>query len=128
MTQPCESQEGDTDVLVWSMTGRRTALLEPDGGERVDDRIVYLPGTSFKVLDLRAPSADARGAILVREISANEIDAEGCIDPDRTSLDELAVTALDRSLDRWAGEPGRRRIGPAARARFDVLPGLDRRR
>jgi hypothetical protein len=128
LTHPCASQEGDTDVLIWSMTGRRTALLEPDGGERVDDRIVYLPGTSFKVLDLRPPSGGARGAVLVREISATEIDAEGRIDPDRTSLDELAVTAIDRSLDRWAGDPGRRRIGPAARARFDVLPGLDRRR
>ena len=128
LTQPCAAQEGDTDVLLWSMTGRRTALLEPDGDERVDDRIVYLPGTSFKVLDLREPSADARGAILIRELSTNEIDAEGRIDPDRKSLDELAITALDRSLDRWAGEQGRRRIGPAARARFDVLPGLDRRR
>ena len=124
LTQPCESQDGDSDVLVWSMTGRRTGLLEPEGDERIDDRVVYLPGTSFKVLELREPTSGGRGAILMREIGSNEIDDNGRVDPDRVSLDELAVTALNRSLERWAGGQTKRRIGSAARARFDVLPGL----
>ncbi|KUL22660.1 hypothetical protein [Actinoplanes awajinensis] len=126
MTQPDEVQDGDTDVLLWSMTGRRTALLEPQDDERIDDRVVFLPGTSFKVLELREPSDDGRGSILMREIGSNEIDDEGRVDPDRVSLDELAVTSLHRSLERWAGAPAKRRIGSAARARFDVLPGLER--
>jgi hypothetical protein len=128
LTQPDEAQDGDTDVLVWSMTGRRTGLLEPEGDEHIDDRVVYLPGTSFKVLELREPSSEGRGAILMREIGSNEIDDHGRVDPDRVSLDELAVTALNRSLERWAGGQSKRRIGSAARARFDVLPGLERRR
>ncbi|MCM4078044.1 hypothetical protein [Paractinoplanes hotanensis] len=126
LTGPCESQQGDTDVLLWSMTARRTALLEPDGDEHVDDRVLFLPGTHFKVLELREPSADGRGAVLMREIGANEIDEDGRVDPERVSLDELAVTSLRRSIERWATADPKRRVGPAAGDRFGLLPGLDR--
>ncbi|MBU2668191.1 hypothetical protein KOI35_32235 [Actinoplanes bogorensis] len=126
LTGPCESQEGDTDVLVWSMTARRTALLEPDGDERVEDRVLFLPGTHFKVLELREPSGDERGAVLMREIGANEIGEDGRVDPDRVSLDELAVTSLRRSIERWATADPKRRVGAAAGERFGLLPGLER--
>ncbi|GID28804.1 hypothetical protein Abr02nite_37870 [Paractinoplanes brasiliensis] len=126
LTGPCDSQEGDTDVLVWSMTARRTALLEPEGDERVEDRVLFLPGTHFKVLELREPSADGRGAVLMREIGANEIDEDGRVDPERVSLDELAVTSLHRSIERWATAEPKRRVGSAAGERFGLLPGLTR--
>ncbi|MFD6717207.1 hypothetical protein AMK25_20375 [Micromonospora sp. TSRI0369] len=127
LTQPCATEDGDTDVLIWSMTARRTSLLEPEGDEHVEDRVLFLPGTNFKVLDLRRPSADERGAVLLREIGANEIDDTGRVDSNRVSLDELAVTSLRRSLDRWATAEPRERIGAGARGRLRVLPGLDRK-
>lgn len=126
LSGPCSSQEGDTDVLIWSMTARRTALLEPEGDEGIADRVVFLPGTNFKILESRRPSGAERGVILLREIGANEIDDNGRVDPDRASLDELAVTSLRRSIERWAGAEGQRRIGPASGSRFAVLPGLYR--
>jgi hypothetical protein len=124
LSQPCESFEGDTDVLIWSMTGRRTTLLEPENSEHIADRVVFLPGTSFKLLELRQPTGDGRGVVLLREIGANEIDDTGRVDTDRVSLDELAVSSLHRSLERWTESPAKRRIGKAARTRFNVLPGL----
>ncbi|NED51611.1 hypothetical protein G3I24_11930, partial [Micromonospora aurantiaca] len=127
LTQPCASEDGDTDVLIWSMTARRTSLLEPEGDEHVEDRVLFLPGTNFKVLDLRRPSTGERGAVLLREIGANEIDDTGRVDSNRVSLDELALTSLRRSVDRWATAEPRVRIGAAARGRLRVLPGLDRK-
>ncbi|GLY23751.1 hypothetical protein [Micromonospora sp. NBRC 101691] len=126
LTAPCANQDGDTDVLIWSMTARRTALLEPEGEERVEDRVVFLPGTHFKILEAAEPAGDRRGTILLREIGANEIDDDGRVDQKRSSLDELAVTSLRRSLDRWAGADPRRRIGAASVSRFGALPGLVR--
>ncbi|WP_018802213.1 hypothetical protein [Salinispora arenicola] len=123
---PCQSQDGDTDVLVWSMTARRTALLEPDTTDRVEDRALFLPGTHFKILELREPTGGERGAILMREIGAKEIGGDGRVDPDRASLDELAVMSLQRSVERWAGTDPRRRVGAGSVGRFDILPGLDR--
>jgi hypothetical protein len=127
LTGPCMSQEGDTDVLVWSMTARRTAVLEPEGDDRVTDRVLFLPGTHYKILELHEPADGERGAILMREIGANEIGDDGRVDPDRVSLDELAVTSLRRSVERWAGTEPKRRVGPGSAGRFGVLPGLDRR-
>ncbi|WP_433493508.1 hypothetical protein ACQP26_18650 [Micromonospora sp. CA-248089] len=127
LTQPCASEDGDTDVLIWSMTARRTSLLEPEGDERVEDRVLFLPGTNFKVLDLRRPAAGERGAVLLREIGANEIDDTGRVDSNRVSLDDLAITSLRRSVERWATAEPRVRIGAAARGRLRVLPGLDRK-
>jgi hypothetical protein len=124
LTAPCAGQDGDTDVLIWSMTARRTALLEPDGDERVEDRVVFLPGTHFKILEATEPGGDRRGAILLREIGANEIDDDGRVDHKRMSLDDLAVTSLRRSRERWAGADPRRRIGAASAGRFGMLPGL----
>ncbi|GLY00707.1 MULTISPECIES: hypothetical protein [Actinoplanes] len=126
LTQPCSTEDGDTDVLIWSMTARRTTVLEPDGDESVEDRVLYLPGTNFKVLELRKPSEGERGAVLMREIGANEIDDNGKVDSNRVSLDELAVTSLRRSVDRWAAAEPRKRIGAGARGRLRTLPGLER--
>ncbi|TDC54793.1 hypothetical protein E1258_23480 [Micromonospora sp. KC207] len=126
LTAPCAGQDGDTDLLIWSMTARRTALLEPEGEERVEDRVVFLPGTHFKILETAEPTGGRRGTILLREIGANEIDDDGRVDRKRSSLDELAVTSLRRSLDRWAGADPRRRIGAASVSRFGALPGLVR--
>jgi hypothetical protein len=124
LAAPCAGQSGTADVLIWSMTARRTGLLEPAGDEHVDDRVVYLPGTHFKVLAVEAPEGDRRGAILLREIGATEIDDDGRVDPNRASLDGLALASLRRSAGRWSGAEGKQRIGSASADRFGLLPGL----
>nr|WP_130513588.1 hypothetical protein [Krasilnikovia cinnamomea] len=125
LTAPSADLTGAVDVLVWSMTARRTRLLEPDGDEQVDNRVLFVPGTSFKVLDVVEPGpAGERGQVLIRELSANEIDADGRVDRDRVSFDELATASLRRCVERWADTQPQSRVGPAARGRFGALPGL----
>ncbi|GGT14966.1 hypothetical protein GCM10010240_55270 [Streptomyces griseoviridis] len=53
---------GNTDVLVHSLTGRRTALLEPE----LPDRVLFTPGTRFEVLGVAGP-AGGRAAVLLAE-------------------------------------------------------------
>jgi hypothetical protein len=98
---PCPGVDGTTDLLVWSMTGRRTALLE-DPESIVEGRVVFPPGTCFKVLELTEGEAGARGRILLRELSPTEIAADGTVDENRRSLDQLATTSLLRFLDKPA--------------------------
>ncbi|QFZ18583.1 hypothetical protein [Saccharothrix syringae] len=125
LTAPCARQEGDVDVLLWSMTGRRTKLLEPEAGG-LADRVLFVPGTSFKVLGLTEPTAGARGRVLLRELAAGEIDANGRVDRNRVSLDELATTALRAGADKWASAERVARTPEGATARFQTLPGLVR--
>jgi hypothetical protein len=123
LTSPCTRQTGSTDVLIWSMTARRTRLLEPDEC-RTEDRVLFVPGTSFKVLRLDPPSAAKRGLILLRELSAGEIDASGRVDSGPVSLDDVATSSLDGQLERWQPAP---RVPEAAAGRFGALPGLTTR-
>ncbi|WP_195911301.1 hypothetical protein [Streptomyces kaniharaensis] len=82
-----------TDVLVWSMTARRTALLDPS----VPDRVLFLPGTGFKVLRV-----DGR-TVLLRELSPSEITADGRVQLRPAKLDALALAGLERILPALAG-------------------------
>ncbi|WP_433870161.1 hypothetical protein [Saccharopolyspora sp. CA-218241] len=124
LTEPSAEQEGEVDVLVWSMTARRTKLLELDGADRVDHRVVFVPGTNFKVLELVEPGAEGeRGRILLRELAHSEVDEEGRVAA-RAALDELAGTSLRRCVERWAAARSSGVVGEGARARFGVLPGL----
>jgi hypothetical protein len=124
LTQPSADQGGAVDVLVWSMTARRARLLEPDGDEHTDNRVVFVPGTSFKVLDLAAPTTGERGRLFLRELAPSEIDDTGRVAADRVSLDELAMTSLRRCVEHWADAEPAGLVGPAARPRFGALPGL----
>jgi hypothetical protein len=124
LTAPSADLTGDVDVLIWAMTARRTKLLEPGGDEHVDNRVLFMPGTSFKVLDIVEPSERGRGQVLIRELSANEIDSEGRVEKDRVSFDELATASLRRCAERWGEEQPTSSVGTAAVARFGALPGL----
>ena len=124
LTEPSPDQQDEVDVLVWSMTARRTKLFEPGGADAVDNRVVFVPGTSFKILEMTDPGPkEKRGRILLRELSASEVDDSGRVDS-RASLDELAITSLRRCVDRWAAAPARGAVGEAAVGRFGFLPGL----
>lgn len=123
LTSPCAKQTGNTDVLIWSVTGRRTKLLESDEC-RTEDRVLFVPGTSFKVLRIQAPTEDRRGRILLRELAAGEIDAEGRVDAGRAGIDDLALSSLDDQAARWAAADQVTRVNAAAAGRFGALPGL----
>ncbi|WP_406634970.1 hypothetical protein [Amycolatopsis sp. WGS_07] len=126
LTQPSSTVDGGTDVLVWSITGRRTKLLEPSEGG-VENRVLFVPGTSFKVLETREPAAGERGAVLLRELTASEIDETGRVANDRASLDELAMNSLRQTMRTWAeaGEDLVRTVmDEQAAERFGALPGL----
>jgi hypothetical protein len=123
LTEPCAAQDGEADVLVWSMTARRTKLLEPDENP-AEDRVLFVPGTSFKVLDVKRPRDGKLGQILMRELAESEIDAEGRVDANRISLDELAMKSLRRCAERWAQAQPKQRVPSVAADRFQALPGL----
>jgi hypothetical protein len=121
-TTPMSTSDGDTDILVWSVTARRTKLLEP--AEGVANRALFVPGTRFKVLEITEPADTKRGLVLLRELTVSEVDETGKVAADRLSLDELALESLRRELEMWAETDGRAPIGPAAAGRFGVVPGL----
>lgn len=121
LAAPCALREGDTDLLVWSATGRRTMVVEP--GDGVIDRIVFVPGTRFKVLEVVEPRAAERGRILLRELPPTELTADGEAVANRASLDKVVKTSLQRGLERWAAAEPVRRVPPAAVPRLQVLPG-----
>ncbi|MEU5941303.1 hypothetical protein ABZ807_19420 [Micromonospora sp. NPDC047548] len=124
LTAPVAGQEGEVDVLIWSMTARRTRLLEPDGNEGVENRVLFVPGTSFKLLEVERGGDGVRGRILMRELATDEIDAQGRVDNNRASFDELAVASLRGVVERWAQGTPVGRIGFAAAPRFGALPGM----
>lgn len=119
LTAAAPELPGDTDILIWSMTARRTALLAPDQPARV----LFLPGTTFKVLAVR--DGDRR-AVLLRELSASEISADGRVDTGRTALDDMALSGLEQAdRSRQAAEPGTAPgLTPEQAVRFTAPPGL----
>lgn len=110
---------GDTDFLIWSMTARRTALLDPEPA----DRVLFLPGTSFKVLAAR--DGDRR-TVLLRELSASEIGPDGQVDVRTTPLDEIALSGLDQAHRIWqdAEAQSAPELPEAVTDRFGAPPGL----
>jgi hypothetical protein len=89
------SLEGSVDLLIWSITARRTAWLDAEAG-----RVVFAPGACFKVLELTEGEEGKRGRILLRELSSTEIGPDGKVDENRRSLDQLATTSLRRFLEK----------------------------
>ncbi|MCX4460792.1 hypothetical protein OG585_49610 (plasmid) [Streptomyces sp. NBC_01340] len=80
---------GATDVLIWSMTSRRTTSLDPT----FPDRVLFLPGTVFKVLRTTG------NTVLMREVSPSEITEDGRVDVQQVRFDEIALKGLGNILD-----------------------------
>jgi hypothetical protein len=120
---PYDGQDGDVDVSIWSITGRRTKLLEPDDAPVVD-RVLFTPGTNFKVLSMGEPSDGRRGHIMLRELAAAEIAPDGRVTDRGLSFDEIALEVLRGAQDSWAATKPRRTLPASAGQRFRVLPGL----
>lgn len=128
LAAPCASQDdGDTELLVWSMTARGTAPFEdPERG--LDGRVVFAPGTAFKVLAAtEADPADGapRARLLLRELSPAEIRADGTAETNRRSLDRLAETSLTKFADKHANRDAERRVPSGMLDGVFRLPGAE---
>ncbi len=91
-TTPHAGPAGTADFLIWSLTARRTSLIDPG----TPDRVLFLPGTSFKVLRVHTGK---RHAVLLRELASSEITEDGRVKAQRTSLDEIALKGLEHTLN-----------------------------
>ncbi|MEU6073702.1 hypothetical protein [Micromonospora sp. NPDC047074] len=118
LTEPPMNVPGNVDVLLWSMTARRTRLLEPADDHRAASRVLFLPGTRFKVLEVAQPDRDRPGRLLLRELTAEEPVRQ------RGPFDDLALTSLLRCHDRWTATGRRGRVGEATVPRLTHLPGI----
>ena len=119
LTEPSPGLPGNCEVLIWSLTARRTRVLEPAGGAGVPARAVFLPGTAFKVLHAQEPADGVRGRLLLRELADDE-PASGTAVP----LDNLAFAALRRCIERDTGLDRGAPVPAAAAGRFVGVPGL----
>ncbi|TDT97826.1 hypothetical protein EDD99_6019 [Streptomyces sp. 846.5] len=112
-TDPQPVPDGTTDVLLWSMTARRTSLLDPGA----PGRVIFLPGTTFKVL--RAEADSKRPLVLLREVAPAEAAGAG-EDTGRAPLDDLALEVLERAAEALRADaesgthPGAAHAVPAA--------------
>ncbi|MFD4637138.1 hypothetical protein ACFWN2_07470 [Lentzea sp. NPDC058436] len=109
---------GNCDIEIWSLSGRRTTGLEPPGSG-LAERVVFLPGTRFSLLDL---VRDDEGAhrIVLRECSAAETGGGDLAAEASQRYEQLARAGLDRAATATAGPTP----SASALARLSALPGL----
>jgi hypothetical protein len=108
---------GTVDFLIWSVTARRTSLLAPE----VASQVLFLPGTSFKVLRVR--DGEQR-EVLLRELAAGEIGPDGQVETGQVPLDEVALSGLDKASDAWSRAPKGEELPERYSRRFGGAPGL----
>jgi hypothetical protein len=108
---------GSVEFLIWSVTARRASLLEPS----VPSHVLFLAGTNFKVLRVRA---DGRREVLLRELSAAEIAADGRVEVGRVPLDDIALTGLEKASDAWQRAESGEDLPAGYGHRFASPPGL----
>ncbi|WP_225829042.1 hypothetical protein [Streptomyces naphthomycinicus] len=101
---------GNTDIVIRSVTGRRTALLEPE----LPDRVLFAPGTRFEVLEVRVRRGE-RTAVLMRELPAGSPGSG----PVRT-----VVRELEEALRVWRADERSGLVRSGARDPFARPPGL----
>ncbi|MBT0772849.1 hypothetical protein KIH74_28160 [Kineosporia sp. J2-2] len=118
---PADPASGDTDVLVWSLTGRRTSLLDSLPAGAVP-RVLFVPGTRLKILEAKPPTGQGRGLILMREVTARDLAGDEAARSAQSALDEMALASLRADHGRWPA-PGARRP-TATEHPQDLLPVL----
>ena len=110
---------GNVGFLIWSATARRTSALAPE----VAGQVVFLPGTRFKVLQVRDGE---RREVLLREMPASEAASGAPLDPEPVPLDEIALTGLGKANVAWIGTKQRAELPQEYAGRFGDPPGLIR--
>ncbi|MFJ5521230.1 hypothetical protein ACIQB4_29865 [Streptomyces griseoluteus] len=78
-----------TDFLIWSLTGRRTHLLDPSEPKR----LVFTPGTTFRVLR----ASEGNSPVFMRELLPTEAAGDDQTNERRVRLDEIALNGLERA-------------------------------
>ena len=107
---------GSADILIWSMSARRTELLDASR----PDQAVFPPGTSFKVLSVEGGS---RPEIRLRELTSTEVEADGTV-RSTPALDDFAVTTLEEAGKSWRQEDPVERLPAGRQDWFASPPGL----
>jgi hypothetical protein len=109
---------GNADILIWSMTGRRIALIAPE----LRDLVLFMPGSGFKVLQART---GARRMLLLRELVSGEMQTAGRVKPESGALDRLALAGLERAAADWPTDESSGLVAAApAPHRLNQPPGL----
>ncbi|MFF7361466.1 hypothetical protein [Streptomyces sp. NPDC008125] len=104
---------GNTDILIRSTTGRRTALLEPEQ----PDRVLFPPGTRFEVLQVRA-RPDGRAVVLMGELPPAGFCGAG-------ATGEAALRELVAALRIWRQDEESGMVRGPARDPFATPPTPD---
>ncbi|MFG3010596.1 hypothetical protein ACGFZB_09060 [Streptomyces cinerochromogenes] len=113
-------REGNADIVIRSLTGRRTALLEPE----IPDRVLFAPGTRFEVLQVRVRRGE-RTVVMMRELPAAEALPGG---PVRAVEAAPAVGAVVREMEEslrvWRGDEESGPVRSGTPDPFARPPGL----
>src|SRR5262249_8154961 len=64
----------------------------------IADQVLFVPGTSFKVLDVYD---EPHPVVVLRELSGTEIGDDGEVDIGRSMFDALALRGLDQAAQAW---------------------------
>jgi hypothetical protein len=108
---------GNVQFLIWSATARRASALAPEG----PGQVVFLPGTRFKVLEVRDGE---RRAVLLREVPAAETAPGAPPGPGQSPLDEIALNGLEKASAAWKSAKPGAELPPERSRRFGHPPGL----
>jgi len=111
---PALPVDGRAEFLIWSVTGRRVHVVD-SFGSRVQERVVFPPGTAFKVLAVAEPEETAPMQVMLQEVVGRHHELPpgvlGNLERAAVALRDLA-RAEDRP-DPYAGSPA---PAPDARA------------
>jgi hypothetical protein len=108
---------GGAEILVWSMSARRTGLVDPSRPEQV----VFQPGTSFKVLSVGTGQDGPE--VRLRELTRTEVAADGTVQS-MPALDEFAAAALEEAGKAWRQADPTEALPADRRDWFASAPGL----
>jgi hypothetical protein len=109
---------GSAEILIWSMSARRTGLIDPSR----PDQVVFEPGTSFKVLSA-GTGKDNGPEIRLRELTRTEVAPDGTVNS-MPALDEFAVAALEEAGKAWRQEDPVESLPADQKDWFASPPGL----
>ena len=72
---PQESFDGGVEYLVWSLSGRRVEVVDRRAGV-VNERVLFAPATSFKVLAVSESDGSAPMQVLLQEVADSRTERQ----------------------------------------------------
>ncbi|MFD7654154.1 hypothetical protein ACFV4N_09275 [Actinosynnema sp. NPDC059797] len=98
---PVVPVDGRVEFLLWSMTGRRVSVVDSFGG-LVQERVVFAPGTAFKVLAVVEAEESAPMQVMAQEVVGRHHE----LPPGVLGTLERAAVALRNHARATAGQVG----------------------